>query len=137
MLSHLTRESNPIVVVLAVDSSRLVRPRWVEAGRHRHHLVSMRTKCWHTRPSGLKRQRCANCVTRVKWYQGERWKQWVQGELTGAEGRSEKDEKMEVGEEVDSKKKLDQRKKELVVQLRRIDEFQDMSQKVGDVPEEK
>ena len=61
----------------------------------------------------------------------------MQGELTGAEGRSEKDEKMEVGEEVDSKKKLDQRKKELVVQLRRIDEFQDMSQKVGDVPEEK
>ena len=37
-------------------------------------------------------------------------KQWAQGERASAEGKSEEKEKMEVDEEVDSKKKLDQRK---------------------------
>ena len=104
MLSHLAHESNPIVVVLAVDSSRLVRPRWVEAGRHRHHLVSVRTKCWHTRPSGAEETELRDLHDKVKWYEGERRKQWVHGEPIGAEGMSEENKKMEVGEEVDSKK---------------------------------
>ena len=42
----------------------------------------------------------------------------VQCEPAGEEGGLEEDWKMEVGEEVDSKKKLDQKKKELQKQLR-------------------
>ena len=40
--------------------------------------------------------------------------------------------KMDVDEEVDGKKKLDQRKKELVKQLRKIEEFTDVPRKVVD-----
>ena len=50
----------------------------------------------------------------VTWYEGERTKQWVQGNPTGAKGRFEENKKMEVDEEVDSKKKLDQPTKELL-----------------------
>ena len=39
---------------------------------------------------------------------------------------------MDVDEEVDGKKKLDQRKKELVKQLRKIEEFTDVPRKVVD-----
>ena len=39
------------------------RKRVDEAGRNRHHLVSVRTKCWRTRHGGLHRQ---NCVTKLK-----------------------------------------------------------------------
>ena len=62
----------------------------------------------------------------------------AQGEPAGEEGRSEETEKMEVDEEVDSKKNLAQRKKELVKQLlRKIDEFTDMPRNVGDMLKEK
>ena len=44
---------------------------------------------------------------------------------------------MEVGGEVDSKKKLDQRMKELVKQLRNIDEFTDVPRIVADEQKEK
>ena len=43
----------------------------------------------------------------------------------------------EVDEEVDSKKKLDQRKKELLRQLRKLDKFTDVPRNVGDVLKEK
>ena len=68
---------------------------------------------------------------KVKWFEGERRKQWVQGKPTCADGTSGECEKLEVDEEFDSKKKSDQRKKELVLQLRRIGEFPDMPQKDG------
>ena len=45
---------------------------------------------------------------KIKWYEGERRKQWAQGESAG---RSEENEKMDVDEEVDSKKKLDHRER--------------------------
>ena len=98
--------------------SKVSDKHWVvEAGRNRNHLVSVRTKCWHTRSSGLHRQSRANCVTRLSGIKeknsGPR-ANW----LVRKEG-----EKMEVDGEVDSKKKLDQRKKELVKQVRKIDEF--------------
>ena len=40
---------------------------------------------------------------KIKWYEGERRKQWAQGESAG---RTEENEKMNVDEEVDSKKKF-------------------------------
>ena len=59
--------------------------------------------------NALKRQSWANCVER----------------------------KMDVDGEVDSKKNLDQRKKDLFKQVRKIDEFTDMPRKVVDEHEEK
>ena len=56
-------------------------------------------------------------------HEGEERKQWAQGEPATEEGRLDDNEKMEVDEEVDRKKKLDHRKKELVKQLANIDEF--------------
>ena len=44
---------------------------------------------------------------------------------------------MEVDGKVDSKKKLDQRKSELVKQMRKIDEFTDVPQNVVDELKEK
>ena len=64
-------------------------------------------------------------------------KQWAQGEPVGAEGQSEDDGKMEVGEEVDSKEKLEQRKKELLKQLRNINEGLDMPQATQETLREK
>ena len=55
-----------------VHRSRLLQPRLVAAGRNRHHQASVRTKCWRRRPSGLKRQTCANSVTRSSGMKGER-----------------------------------------------------------------
>ena len=61
----------------------------------------------------------------------------MQGEPTGLEGRSEELEKMDVVEDVDSKNKVDHRKKELVLQSRRINEFPHMPPHVGNVLKEK
>ena len=36
---------------------------------------------------------CANCVTKLKWYEGERGKQWAQGEPASVGGRSQENEK--------------------------------------------
>ena len=47
---------------------------------------------------------------------------------------SKKIGKMEIGEEVDSKKKLDQRKKELQKQLRDIHRFTDIPKDTGGIP---
>ena len=41
----------------------------------------------------------------VKWYEGERRKQWSQSETASEESRVEENGKMEVDEEVDGKKK--------------------------------
>ena len=62
---------------------------------------------------------------------------FVQFEGAGEGGRFEEEGKMDVDEEVDSKKKLDQRKKELQKQLRNIEKFTDVLQEVGDVLKEK
>ena len=55
----------------------------------------------------------------------------------GEEGKPEEVGKLEVDEEVDSKKKLDQREKELQKQLWKIDEFPDGSRGVVDEYKEK
>ena len=61
----------------------------------------------------------------------------MQFEGAGEEGKPEEFGKMEVDEEADSKKKLDQRKKEFEKQLRKIDAFPDMPQSVVFGPKEK
>ena len=71
------------------------------------------------------------------WCESERRKQWAQGDSAGVEGRSEESEKMEVEEEVDSKTKLDQRKKEPVPLVRKINEFKDVPQEMQELLKEK
>ena len=64
----------------------------------------------------------------VKWYENAERKSGAQGETGwGAEGRCKEDGKMEVDKEVDSKKMLDQRKKDLQTQLRDILRFTGMT----------
>ena len=58
----------------------------------------------------------------LKRYKNAEKKQGMQCEPAGEEGRLEEDGKMEVGEEVDSKK-LDQKKKELQKQLRDLEKL--------------
>ena len=48
--------------------------------------------------------RIKRIATEVKWYENAKKKQGAQGMLVAAEGRWEEDGKMEVDEEIDSKK---------------------------------
>ena len=61
----------------------------------------------------------------VEWFEGEGREQSVQLGQACEEVRCEEDEKMEVDGEVDSKKKLDRRKREreMIKQLRRAVDF--------------
>ena len=61
----------------------------------------------------------------------------VQFEEAGKEGRFEEEGMMEVDEDVDSKKKLDQRKKELQKQLRDVQRSTDTPQDMQDMLKEK
>ena len=53
------------VGVARQNTSKLFRPKAVEAGRSHHHRVNVRTKCWHTRPIGKKRQNCDKCASKL------------------------------------------------------------------------
>ena len=63
--------------------------------------------------------------------------QGVQGESTRRESGLEEDWNMEVAEEVDNKKKLDEQRKRLQKELREIEKFSDMDQRFGDGQKEK
>ena len=66
----------------------------------------------------------------------EKW-QGAQGDSTRRECGFEEDWNMEVDEEVDNKKKLDERRKRLQKQLREIDKFSDLDQVFQDGHKEK
>ena len=87
-------------------------------------MWSARTKCRHTYGR-----------EKVRWYAGR--KQRAQGEPASDGGSFQEIVKMEVEEEVDIKNELDQRKKELQKQLRRITDFPVVPQDLQDVLNEK
>ena len=90
----------------------------------------------HRQAVSTKAARCSSGCENLKRYKNAEKKQEVQYKPAGEEGRFEEDRKMEV-EEVDTKKKLDQRKKQLQKQLRDIEKFTDMCQSVVDEHKEK
>ena len=101
-----------------------------------HRQVRVTRKCWHMRHSGTERENCVSCDKKTR-----------DSNMKGGTCTCRADKpvrksgvkrtKMEVDGIVDSKKKLDQRKRELVKQMRKIDEFTDVPQNVVDELKEK
>ena len=105
------------------NTCKLYQPRVVEAGRNLHRQGDgdqkvLACEAQVDRETELRELRKEN-----KRLENEGRNLSVQGGQASEEVRCEEDEKIEVDGEVDSKKKLDQRKRELVKQMRKIDEF--------------
>ena len=106
--------------------------------RTRLRQESAKTRFWDTRPIGMRRPSYVNCMKKSgNWRKRDGTISSVQFVGAGEEGKPEEVGKLEVDEEVDSKKKLDQREKELQKQFRKIDEFPDRSRGVVDQYKEK
>ena len=79
-------------------------------------------------------QSCTRCVKKSSGIKKRETGFIARRERTSQASRSEENANMEwVKKLVDGKKKVDQRKKELVLKLRRINEFLDIPPNVGDV----
>ena len=89
--------------------------------------------------TGIQRQRFVSCVKNSSGTEMQKRSEGVQGELAGEEGRVSKKMGtwMETDEEVHGKKELGKRKKKLRKQLRALEKFTDMEQRLVDEQKEK
>ena len=74
------------------------------------HQAGARPRFWHTKTRWPRETELRELREKVEWHEGAERKQGTQGKPAGAQGSVEEDGKMEVDEEVDSKKKLESAK---------------------------